>query len=505
LNARLATLMQEAERACEASDFERAEPLLREIVATNPRDADAWHMLAIIALRGARAAEAIDASKHAHQLERRNHLFLNTLGVAHAEAGELEEASRSFARALKERPAHAETHYNLGKLQEKLGRTAEAERSYLRARQLEPGRADVANNLGALHSRQGRAREALLYLGEARAALPDDAAVAINYSIALHAEAGPAAAIEALSSFLVRNPAAAAVHAELGRRLLAQGRFADGWREYAWRRGRPPESFNISGKRVLLQPEQGLGDHLFFLRFAPILRRRVAHVAFACPSKLRALLEGTGVVDELQTPAQYDVSLPLGELPRLLEERGTPPAVSLRPHVEWQEKLASLGPPPYLGVTWRAGSKREHEAEFGARGEDALYKEIPLAAFATALRGWRGTVLVLQRAPLQGEMEAFSKALGQRAHDLSALNDNLVAMTSLLAYIDEYVGVSNLNMHLRAGAARAARVLVPFPAEFRWMHTGERSPWFPASPLYRQSAGREWAGPLNRLKLDLSA
>ena len=36
-------------------------------------------------------------------------------------------------------------------------------------------------------------------------------------------------------------------------------------------------------------------------------------------------------------------------------------------------------------------------------------------------------------------------------------------MLALLSLIDEYVGVSNTNMHLRAGVGKTAKVLVPAP------------------------------------------
>lgn len=41
------------------------------------------------------------------------------------------------------------------------------------------------------------------------------------------------------------------------------------------------------------------------------------------------------------------------------------------------------------------------------------------------------------------------------------------------------------NVHLRAAAGGASRVLVPNPAEFRWMAAGSLSPWFPDSKVYR--------------------
>jgi hypothetical protein len=88
-------------------------------------------------------------------------------------------------------------------------------------------------------------------------------------------------------------------------------------------------------------------------------------------------------------------------------------------------------------------------------------------------------------------------------HDLSALNEDLEAMLALLALVDEYVGVSNTNMHLRAGVGRTARVLVPQPPEWRWMAVGEASPWFPGFRVYRQHVDGEWRDALARLSRDL--
>ena len=508
----LAALMDAAARAMEAGNDAEAEPLFHRIVAQNPRDADAWHMLAVIAVRSGRGVDAIDLARRALELDRRNVDYLNTSGIAHGEAGQLEEALRCFKRALKERPDYADGHYNMGKTYRRLGRAAEAEQCYLRARRLNPAKAEVANNLAMLYSVQARWKDARALLVEARARRPDDEAVAINAAIALLATSEPEAAIGELASFVERHPSAAAAHAELGRRLLGQGRFVEGWREYGWRHGRPPAGFpDYAGKRVLLLADQGLGDHLFFLRFARTLRERAAHVAFACPDKLLCLLEANPPVNELRPsadPSRFDVLLPVGDLPCLLDARGTPLplSISVAPErvAQWRRRLAALGPPPYLGVTWRAGTKRDNPSEFAARGEDPLYKEIKIAPIASALRPWRGTVVILQRLPEQGEVAAFCKALGHVAHDLSSANDDLAEMAVLLSLIDEYVGVSNTNMHIRAGFGKTARVLVPFPPEFRWMHTGEHSPWFPGFTIYRQPAARDWTPVLAKLAQDIS-
>jgi hypothetical protein len=89
-------------------------------------------------------------------------------------------------------------------------------------------------------------------------------------------------------------------------------------------------------------------------------------------------------------------------------------------------------------------------------------------------------------------------------HDFTDLNDDLEDMLALLTLIEEYVGVSNTNMHLRAAAGRTARVLVPRPAEWRWLNAGRASPWFPGFALYRQSLQGDWRAAFAALERDLA-
>jgi hypothetical protein len=151
-------------------------------------------------------------------------------------------------------------------------------------------------------------------------------------------------------------------------------------------------------------------------------------------------------------------------------------------------------------MTWRAGIAPEDQHG----GDAVLYKSIEPEALAAALASTPGTVVALQRRPGAGELARASQALGREVHDLTALNDDLESMLALLEALDEYVGVSNTNMHLRASAGRTARVLVPAPAEWRWMHSGPSSPWFPGFSIYRQSLQGDWTSALAALRSDLA-
>jgi hypothetical protein len=79
-------------------------------------------------------------------------------------------------------------------------------------------------------------------------------------------------------------------------------------------------------------------------------------------------------------------------------------------------------------------------------------------------------------------------------------------MLALMARLDEYVGVSNTNTHLRAAVGRASRVLVPANIlDWRWMSEGERSPWFPDCRIYRQTPEGSWMGATLNVTSDLHA
>ena len=79
----------------------------------------------------------------------------------------------------------------------------------------------------------------------------------------------------------------------------------------------------------------------------------------------------------------------------------------------------------------------------------------------------------------------------------------LETMLAVMACLDEYIGVSNTNMHLRAAVGKSGRVLVPHPADYKWMAAG-RSPWFPAFKVYRQSVDGGWGTAFASLSSDLA-
>ncbi len=114
--------------------------------------------------------------------------------------------------------------------------------------------------------------------------------------------------------------------------------------------------------------DQGLGDELFFLRFLPQLKARGAWVAYCPDPRLSSILARVKEIDHImalgEPPEAFDDTFSVGDLPLLLgmDDVSKIPAPLPLPvppeQIEtMRQRLAQLGPPPYVGVTWRAGIK----------------------------------------------------------------------------------------------------------------------------------------------------
>ena len=490
--------------ALESGDLAAAEQAFQRIVSERPLDHAAWHALAWTYLRAGRSEFALDAAQRAHQGNRQNVDYMNTLGVAYGETGRLDLAEGTFRKVLKRSPVFVDGLINLAKALEKKGELAEATRLYERALALDPGYPRLAANLASAYREQGaaaRSRELL----ERHASRIDAEHLAVALAACDLALEGPSAAIRRLSAAVASHPEWVLAHDALAQELLAAGEWREGWKHYGSRhRLRGPSSLSrLEGPSVLLRGEQGIGDVLFFLRFLPLLRLRGVSASLACERKLHPILRGLDV----REPEAGDEGVWIGDLPALLGCEETPPAWPLEVgdagRAQGRERLAELGPGPYLAVTWRAGTDTGRGREFGAERMQ-LSKAVPPAALGAALRGWPGTVIALQRGARADDAAQFGRALGAAFHDLSALGDDLPALLAVLAGIDEYVTVSNTNVHLLAGLGRTARVLLPWPVEWRWMRRDGDSPWFPGFAVYRQPPTRDWTEPLERLRRDVS-
>lgn len=501
-----------------------AEPAAERAAALAPGSAEALHNLGIIQDALHRPG-AIATLERATELSRGAPNVLNDLGVALDRAGDLERAEACFRKALAIEPRRRDARENLSGVLYATGRIAEAEACAQALVADEPASAEGHLRLALCHRCNGRSEAALVAARRCVELAPT--AEHWNFVGELLRERGdPEGAIVAIREALRLDPALPDASLNLAHALLASGRFAEGWAAYARRPKksalpdggggselRPGDAAALAGQRVLLVGEQGPGDELFFLRFAPALRACGATLAYLGDPRLVGLLAQTGEFAVLgsreSAPPAADRAVQVGQLPVVLgdhEGLPRPPTLRLAAGPTRRDRvgaaLAAAGPPPYLAVTWQAGPL---PTRWEASSNRTLFKRVSPEALGAALRQVPATVAILQRSAAAADIDAFTRALGRPAPDLTVRDDDLEELLALMERVDEYVGVSNTNMHLRAAAGRGARVLMPLPPDWRWGDAGEESAWFPGFRIYRESPAAGWESALAKVAGDLAA
>src|SRR5687767_31610 len=295
------------EKALQALEQDRpaeAEKSIRAAMSISPRDDQLLHLLGVSLIRQQREEEAIEPLQKAISLNRRDAEYHNALGVALRNSGRVGEGVESLQRAVKLDPGLQDAHFNLGQSFQRLGEFAKAEETlgFLQARN--PGDVEVIAALSNLH----------WFLGDHERALQD------------------------LRDGIAANPASGDIRFLLGEQLLALGRFEEGWYRYLWRVNRhaflrkfglpfdsphlmAPFPATLDGTTVRVHAEQGIGDDLFFLRFARLLRERGARIDGKITPRLLGMVERSGALDvcapaDERIPPTADYRL-LGDLPFL--------------------------------------------------------------------------------------------------------------------------------------------------------------------------------------------
>jgi predicted O-linked N-acetylglucosamine transferase (SPINDLY family) len=205
----------------------RAEPLLRQALALDPKHAPSLYQLGVLAHDGGRASEALGWFRAASTARPGDPVLLSCIGAAHQALGQFTEAARYHREALRHDADNVVALNNLGISLAALGQNQEAEQCLRRVLDRQPD-AGAWCNLGAVLHGLNRPNEAADCYRRALALQPGLAQPHLNLGN-LEAQASRLDEAEhhyreALRLWQGAGPPWAA----LGKTLLAQGRLAEG-------------------------------------------------------------------------------------------------------------------------------------------------------------------------------------------------------------------------------------------------------------------------------------
>ena len=447
----------------------------------------------------------------------RRHLarLLSAQGYSRQERGELDSAIEDYEEALALDPAQPLACNNLGNAYRSAGRMEQALAAYRDAIELEPGLAEAHLNLGIALQQRGEHAAAAERYRDAIRLRSGLANASLNLGVLLERTGDAGGAAQCYRDAIAASPECAEAHFNLGLQLLLGGNFEAGWEEFEWRfrmpelapfwpyRGRPRwDGSRLDGGTILLYAEQGLGDAIQFVRFAPMVASRCARVILVCAPALKPLLEGSPglsvVVAASDAAPEFDACCSLLSLPRILGMTlptlpAGVPYLTVDPERvrRWKARLAPDEDTMKVGLVWATQSTNRTAQERTL----ALDLFAPLAGIAGV------TYFSLQKGPA-GAQGARPPA-GMVLRDCASELHDFAETAALLSRLDLLISIDTAAAHLAGALGRPVWTLANWPPEWRWLLAREDSPWYPTMRLFRRQRDEAWGEVISRVALVL--
>jgi tetratricopeptide (TPR) repeat protein len=509
----LSRLQRQADGCFQEGDLDRAEKLCAGILQHRPRDFDALHLLGIINSRRHRTVEALRFLAEALKANPGSTDAMSNLGLALHVTGRFDEAIAYYRHALHLVPDHPENLYNLGNSLLELGRIDEALASYETVLAIAPEHVGALVNKGNTLLRFNQPVAAKASYDAALALMPGHPQILTNRGHALRRLDRPAEALADLGAAVAAAPEFAEAHFEAAMAHLALGDFAAGWKAYEWRwktaaftRYRRPFQTPpwlgkepVSGKTILLHAEQGFGDTIQFIRYAPLLAGQGARVICEVQPELLPLLSQlpdiTGIARGEPLPA-FDMHCPLLSLPlAFATQADTIPAAipDLAAPPErvalWRDRLQSGR--PRAGFVWSGSPSHKNDSN----------RSIALSCLAALFDN-----PALRCFSLQGELRTGDRETLAGLPDLIELGSgfrDFADTAAVISLLDVVVSVDTAVAHLAGALGKPVLILLPHAADFRWMTGRDDTPWYPTAKLFRQPAFGDWDSVIMRVREEL--
>jgi tetratricopeptide (TPR) repeat protein len=498
----LARLQRQALQSFREGDLARAERLCTGILEHRPENFDALHLLGMLNFQRQRMVEALRFLAAALKVNCDSADALSNLGLALHAVGRYDEAISSYRHALDLAPDHPEILYNLGNACLALGRNDEALLSYDDVLARSPGHVGARVNRGNTLLRLNQPVAAMASYDDALAAMPGHPQILTNRGHTLRRLDRPLEALTDFKAAIAAAPDFAEAHFEAAMTHLTLGDFASGWNEYEWRwktgafarhRSLPQAPLwlgqqPVAGKTILLHAEQGFGDTIQFVRYAPLLAGRGAKVICEVQPELQPLLadlEGVTVIASGAPRPAFDLHCPLLSLP--LAFKTTPETIPAPiPYLTapagrvsyWRERLPQGR--ARAGFVWSGQASHNNDANrsIALKRLAGLFENPPFQCFS----------LQSELRAADGETLAGLPNLVDLGRDLRDFADT----AAIISLLDVVISVDTAVAHLAGALGKPVLVLLPHAADFRWTRGRDDSPWYPTAALLRQPSFGDW-------------
>jgi len=451
-----------------AGDFKSALATFNEAIAINANDLEAY----IGAGRALAALKNYDYAiahlQYAVELNPDNAAAHHFLAVALQKARQFDAAILSYQRSIELKPEDIASYLNLANTLAEADRHQDALDIYDGVIAHKPDDAMTYNNRGNLYLDCKYVDEALADYDKALAIAPNEMKFIWNKALL----------------------------------KLLMGDFGTGWQlyEYGFKtegfargvRKQCPQpawlgDFSIEGKRIVLYAEQGYGDVMQFVRYAPMVAALDAEVILEVPKPLVKLIESMSgnfkVIAQGETFTDFDAHCPLMSLPLVFKTTLETVPAGVPYLFADQEKVAHFAlidkQKLQVGLVWSGSTTHNNDHR----------RSIPLATLQPLLD------FPVSFHSLQKEVRAYDQVILDQLPQIKSYTGCLQDFTDtavLIAQLDLVITVDTSVAHLAGAMGKPVWILLPYVPDYRWLLETEQSPWYPTARLFRQPSVGDW-------------
>ena len=483
---------------------EKAEEAYTRALQGNPACAEARFNRAAMMMRDGRNEEAREELLCVQNEQPNLPQVHVALGRVCEVLGRWSEAESAYQTLVHRDPHSFDAHLRLGVVRMARGREEDARTAIDQALLLNPDSAEAHYHAGMLELRTWHFARAVAELETARRLRPDRPEAHVMLGVAAQRQGQLDVARSCFKNALMCDPENADAHWRYAELLLLRGEYLRGWEEFEWRWkhrvfltrrwtfSQPLwNGEDLRGRTILLHPEQGFGDVLQFVRYAPLVASRGARVLLGSPPELIRLLTSvpgmTAVATSREELPSFDVHAPLLSLPRIFGTTlNTIPAVV--PYVTaptelvetWAQRLGDTNHRLRVGIIWSGNPLQEHNQHRACRLTDfAPLGNVPGVTFYSLQKGSPAT-------------ELHESPSGMNIVDLGPYLTDFAETAAAMQHLDLVISTDTGPVHLAGALGKQVWVLLSAAPDWRWLMDRPDSPWYPTVSLFRQTRFGVW-------------
>jgi tetratricopeptide (TPR) repeat protein len=395
---------------------------------------------------------------------------LHLMGVLATRVGKYELAVNFISHAIRMQGKHPAFHVNLSDALQRWGRNTDALAAARQAVRLEPTYAEGHNSVGSVSKSLGRLDEAL---------------------------AAFTRAIDIQGDYVDAHYNRALLRISLGD--FSRGWDEYEWRWKRPNFHQPPlpkprwDGSPLAGRMLLVQCEQGLGDTIQFIRYVKQMQATGERLMVVPQLPLVPLLVTSGVQNVIPPGtglSEFDVFLPLLSLPRVLGTTletipaDVPYLAADAALVEHRKsRLEAIGGFK-IGIHWQGNPQSPLEPR----------RSIPLAEFAPlALEGVH--LISLQKGFGTEQIPAAQSQfpLVDLGQELDEAHGAFMDTAAIMRNLDLVITSDTATAHLAGALGVPVWLPLSCDPDWRWMHERRDCPWYPTMRLFRQPEPGNWS------------